>query len=86
MVSSSDLKYKLIRYFTFNHYFARMLQDVFHVFLNEIIIYLFVIQCGTLFQGMSISIAFYSVEHYQLWMMDSKAQSIFLAKTPKLCV
>ncbi len=52
MVSSSDLKYKLMRHVTFT----------------------------------SVSITFYIVEHYQLWMMDSKAQRVFFPKTPKLCV
>ncbi len=33
-----------------------------------------------------MSITFYIVEHYQLWMMDSKAQRVFFPKTPKLCV
>ncbi len=27
------------------------------------------------YQGTSVSITFYIFEHYQLWMMDSKAQS-----------
>ncbi len=38
------------------------------------------------FQGTSVSITFDLFEHYQLWMMDSKAQRVFFAKTPKLCV
>ncbi len=33
-----------------------------------------------------VSITFYIFEHYQLWMMDSKAQRVFFPKTPKLCV
>ncbi len=33
-----------------------------------------------------LCITFYIFEHYQLWMMDIKAQSVFFAKTPKLCV
>ncbi len=33
-----------------------------------------------------MSITFYIFEHYQLWMMDSKAQRVFFPKTPKLCV
>ncbi len=37
------------------------------------------------FQGTSVSTTFYLFEHYQLWMMDSKAQRVFLAKTSKLC-
>ncbi len=28
------------------------------------------------YQGTSVSITFYIFEHYQLWMMDSKAQSL----------
>ncbi len=38
------------------------------------------------YQGTSVSITFYIFEHYQLWMMDSKAQRVFFPKTPKLCV
>ncbi len=38
------------------------------------------------FQGTSVSITFYIFEHYQLWMMDRKAQRVFFPKTPKLCV
>ncbi len=33
-----------------------------------------------------MSINFYIFEHYQLWMMDGKAQRVFFPKTPKLCV
>ncbi len=29
------------------------------------------------YQGTSVSITFYIFEHYQLWMMDSKAQRVF---------
>jgi len=86
MVSSSDLKYKLMWLLTY--YFSGLLQNFFHVFLYEknIIIIIF-IQCGTLFfQGTSVSINFYVFEHYQLWMMDSKAQMVFFVKTPTLCV
>ncbi len=65
------------------HYFSGLLQDWFHVFLYEIKIksvwYNF-------FQGTSVSITFYIFEHYQLWMMDSKAQRVFFPKTPQLCV
>ncbi len=28
------------------------------------------------YQGTSVSITFYISEHYQLWMMDSKAQRV----------
>ncbi len=66
------------------HYFSGLLQDWFHVFLYEInkkksVWYNF-------YQGTSVSITFYIFEHYQLWMMDSKAQRVFFPKTPKLCV
>ncbi len=37
-------------------------------------------------QSISVSITFYIFEHYQPWMMDSKAQRVFFPKTPKLCV
>ncbi len=47
MVSSSDLKYKLMRHVTFNPL-------------------LFWIALG-------LTLTFYIFEHYQLWMMDSKA-------------
>ncbi len=80
MVSSSDLKYKL---WLSTHYFSGFLQDWFHVFLYEIkkksVWYNF-------FQGTSVSITFYIFEHYQLWMMDSKAQRVFFPKIHKLCV
>ncbi len=60
-----------------------MLQDWFHLFLYEIkknsVWYNF-------YQGTSVSITFYIFEHYQLWMMDSKAQRVFFPKTPQLCV
>ncbi len=63
------------------HYFSGLLQDWFHVFLYEIkkksVWYNF-------FQGTSVSITFYIFEHYQLWMMDTKAQRVFFPKTPKL--
>ncbi len=32
------------------------------------------------YQGTSVSITFYIFEHYQLWMMDSKAQREALQK------
>ncbi len=39
------------------------------------------------YQGTSVSITFYIFEHYQLWMMDSKAQRVFFPKTTKIvCV
>ncbi len=38
------------------------------------------------FKSTSVSITLYLFEHYQLLMMDSKAQRVFFAKTPKLCV
>ncbi len=37
------------------------------------------------FQGTSVSITFYLFEHYQLWMMEGKAQRVFFANIPKLC-
>ncbi len=47
--------------------------------------YYFFIQCGTIFfHGTSVSITFYIFEHYQLWMMHSKAQRAFFTKIPKL--
>ncbi len=65
------------------HYFSRLLQDWFHVFLYEIknnsVWYNF-------YQVTSVSITIYIFEHYQLWMMDSKGQRVFFPKTPKLCV
>ncbi len=38
------------------------------------------------FKGTSVSITVYLYEHYQLWMMDSKAQRVFFENTQKLCV
>ncbi len=65
------------------HYFSGLLQDWFHVFYMKLkkksVWYNF-------YQGTSVSITFYIFEHYQLWMMDSKAQRVFFPKTPKLCV
>ncbi len=65
------------------HYFSGLLQDWFHVFYMKFkknsVWYNF-------YQGTSVSITFYIFEHYQLWMMDSKAQRVFFPKTPKLCV
>ncbi len=65
------------------NYFSGLLQDWFHVFLYEIkkksVWYNF-------FQGTSVSITFYIFVHFQLWMMDSKAQRVFFPKIPKLCV
>ncbi len=82
MVSSSDLKYKLIRHVTFNHYFSGLLQDLFNVFLYEIQLF-YSFNVVHFFQGTSVSIIFYLFEHYELWMMDSKAQRVFFAKTSK---
>ncbi len=83
MVSSSDLKYKLMRHVTFNPLLFWISQDWFHVFLYEIkknsVWYNF-------YHGTSVSITFYIFEHYQLWMMDSKGQRVFFPKTPQLCV
>ncbi len=36
------------------------------------------------YQGTSVSITFYIFEHYQLWMMDSKAQRVFLCVCGRL--
>ncbi len=83
MVSSSDLKYKLMRHVTFNPLLFWIASGLIHVFLYEIkknsVWYNF-------YQGTSVSITFYIFEHYQLWMMDSKGQRVFFPKTPKLCV
>ncbi len=37
------------------------------------------------FQGTLVSITFYIFEHYQLWMMDTKAQMVFFPKTHCVC-
>ncbi len=83
MVSSSDLKYKLMRHVTFNPLLFWISPGLIHVFLYEIkknsVWYNF-------YHGTSVSITFYIFEHYQLWMMDSKAQRVFFPKTPQLCV
>ncbi len=87
MVSSSDLKYQLVRHVTFNllYYFSGLLQDSFHVFLYEIQLLLFFHSVWyNFFHGTSVSITCYIFEHYQLWMMHSKAQRAFFTKTPKL--
>ncbi len=67
------------------HYFSGLLQDLFHVFLYEIQLYIFSFSVVHFFQGTSVSIHFDLFEHYQLWMMDSKAQRFFFAKTNCVC-
>ncbi len=70
---SSDLKYKLMRRdfqpITFldcsRTYFMYMKYNLFILF-----------SVVHFFQGTSVSITFYLFEHYQLWMMDSKAQKV----------
>ncbi len=83
MVSSSDLKYKHMRHVTFNPLLFWIASGLISCILYEIkknsVWYNF-------YQGTSVSITFYIFEHYQLWMMDSKAQMVFFPKTPKLCV
>ncbi len=54
-------------------------------FYIKLFIY-FLNQWYNFFQGNSVSIPFYLFEHYQLWLMDSKAQMVFFPNTPKLCV
>ncbi len=83
MVSSSDLKYKLMRHDTFNPLLfwiaPGLISCMLYEFKKNSVWYNF-------YQGTSVSITFYIFEHYQLWMMDSKAQRVFFPKTPKLCV
>ncbi len=81
VVSSSDLKYKLMRLST--HYFSGLLQDLFHVFYIHFRVFFIHLH---FFKGTSVSITFYLFERYQLWMMDSKAQRVFCPKTGTLCV
>ncbi len=38
------------------------------------------------YHGTSVSITFYIFEHYQLWMMDSKAKGSFSKDTTIVCV
>ncbi len=42
-------------------------------------------QCGTIYFK-ALQCLYFFFEHYQLWMMDSKAQRVFFPKTPKMCV
>ncbi len=79
MVSSLDLKYKLMRLST--HYFFGLLQDLFNVFFYEIQLSFFSFSVVHFFQGTSVSITFYVFEHYQLWMMD-----VFCKDTKLVCV
>ncbi len=83
MVSTSDLKYKLMRHVTFNPLLfwiaSGLISCIFIWNKKNSVWYNF-------YQGTSVSITFYIFEHYQLWMMDSKAQRVFFPKTPKLCV
>ncbi len=55
------------------------------IFFQDFYFFLFFIQCGTLFSRHFSLYNFYISEHYQLWMMDRKAQRVFFAKTQKLC-
>ncbi len=84
MVSSSDLKYKLVRYVTFKPLLfwiaPGLISCIFIWNLKKKSVWY------NFYQGTSVSITFYIFEHYQLWMMDSKAQRVFFPKTPKLCV
>ncbi len=83
MVSSSDLKYKLMRHVTFKPLLFWIAPGLISCILYEIknnsVWYNF-------YHGTSVSITFYIFEHYQLWMMDSKGQRVFFPKTPQLCV
>ncbi len=83
MVSSSDLKYKLMRRdfqpITFLD-FSRTDFMYFYMKLKKNSVWY------NFYQDTSVSITFYIFEYYQLWMMDSKAQRVFFPKTPKLCV
>ncbi len=83
MVSSSDLKYKLMRHVTFNPLLfwisPGLISCIFIWNKKNSVWYNF-------YQGTSVSITFYIFEHYQLWMMDSKGQRVFFPKTPQLCV
>ncbi len=69
------------------HYFSGVLQDLFHVFLYEVQLFKKKIPFNVVhfFQGTSVSIHFYLFEHYQLWMMYSKAQSVFFEDTKNAC-
>ncbi len=81
MVSSSDLKYKLMR---------RDFQPItFLDFSRTDFMYFYMKKKFSVVQFLSRHFSvynFYIFEHYQLWMMDSKAQRVFFPKTPKLCV
>ncbi len=83
MVSSSDLKYKLMRHVTFNPLLFWISPGLISCILYEIKKKFSVVR---FYQGTSVSITFYIFEHYQLWMMDSKGQRVFFPKTPQLCV
>ncbi len=83
MVSSSDLKYKLMRHVTFNpllFWIASGLISCIFIWRKKNSVWY------NFYQGTSVFITFYIFEHYQLWMMDSKAQRVVFPKTPKLCV
>ncbi len=79
MVSASDLKYKLTRHETFN----QLLFWIAPGLISCIFIWNHLFSEVHFF---SVSITFFLFEHYQLWTMDSKAQMVFFAKTPKMCV
>ncbi len=83
MVSSSDLKYKLMRHVTFNpllFWIAPGLISCIFIWNKKNSVWY------NFYQGTSVSITFYIFEHYQLWIMDSKGQRVFFPKTPQLCV
>ncbi len=80
MVSSSDLKYKLMRHVTFKpllFWIAPGLISCIFTWNNYFFIFYSVVH---FFQSTPVSITFYLFEHYQLWMIDSKSQRVFFQK------
>ncbi len=72
MVSSSDLKYKLMRHVTFNPLLfwisPGLISCIFIRNKKKSVWYNF-------YQGTSVSITFYIFEHYQLWIVKPKGSS-----------
>ncbi len=83
MVSSSDLKYKLMRHVTFNPLLfwiaSGLISCIFIWNKKKFSVVQFLSRHFSVYN-------FYIFEHSQLWMMDSKAQRVFFPKTPILCV
>ncbi len=90
MVSSSEFKYKLVRHVTFNPLLfwiaPGLISCIFIYYIIFIVLICLTFSVVHFFQGTSVSITLYLFKHYQLWMMDSKTQRVFFAKTPKLYV